>query len=210
MQDLFDEIASPPEPEAPGIEDASAEESRVLAENPVEGGSEAAIEEMAGVSGENLEAPKTIEAAKPTAAAPEKETPKALPKQVNVVEEDPYDFEKCLVSIGIGLLPDDGHPDGRPVMLGIRNHQDEPLIRMCRLNDLMPLPDRVQQLLDQLKDELPARSERAAAKKKKAEAARCKSKTAIQKTAPPLQAKKVEKPRPASMNLFDMFDLNPK
>jgi hypothetical protein len=206
MQDLFDEIASPPEPEAPGIEEASAEESQVLAENPGEGDSEAMIEERAGAPGENLEAPKTIEAAQPTAAAPEKETPKALPKQVNVVEEDPYDFEKCLVSIGIGLLPDDGHPDGRPVMLGIRNHQDEPLIRMCHLNDLMPLPDQIQTLLEKLKEELPARSARAAGKKARAE------EEARKRAAPrPKPAAKTAKPgkmktEATSLNLFEMFD----
>ena len=84
--------------------------------------------------------------------------------------------------------------------------QDEPIVRMCRLSDLEPLPDPLQQLLDQLKEELPVRSAKAAEKKKKAEAAKSKAKVAIGKTVPPAKAQKVEKPKPASLNLFEMFD----
>jgi hypothetical protein len=128
-------------------------------------------------------------------------------KPVNVVEEDVYEFDKCLISVAMGMLPDDGNPDGRLVMLGVRNHQDEPIFATCRLNDLAPLPDPIQQLLERLKEQLPARSEKAARKKAKEEeqkrnAANSKAKTTQAKAVPP----KVEKPRPTSMNLFDIFD----
>ena len=224
MTDLFDQINSPnpegdsvPESELP---ETPADNSQVLAEAPVEEGSEEVIAADSEYElSDESKVDETEDAEKDK--APEgngtiaKDAPKPAekraepPKIVNVVEEDPYEFDKCLISIGIGLMPTDGNPDGRPVMLGIRNHQDEPIVRMCRLTDLSPLPDPIQQLLDQLKDELPARSEKAAAKKKKAEAAKNKSKVAVGKTVPPAQAKKAEKPKPATMNLFEMFDLNP-
>jgi len=82
-----------------------------------------------------------------------------------VVEEDVYEFGKCLITVAMGLLPDNGDPNGRLVMLGVRNHQDEPLLSTCRLNDLMPLPDPIQQLIEQLKEQLPARSEKAAGRR---------------------------------------------
>ena len=63
-------------------------------------------------------------------------------KPVNVVEQDPYNFDQCLITIAMALMPDDGNPEGRPVMLGVRNHQDEPLMGACRLSDLMPSPIR--------------------------------------------------------------------
>jgi hypothetical protein len=68
-------------------------------------------------------------------------------------------------------------------------------------------------LLEQLKDQLPARSEKATERKAKAEDAKkklaSKSKPAA-KTPPPVKAKKAEKPTPTSMNLFDMFDQTSK
>jgi hypothetical protein len=221
MPDLFDQINSPDSEREPAQEpelQPPAEENRVLAETPVEEGGEEVIE--GDTESEAEDEPKADDAedvndlqaaeldtqiAKDASKPAEKKTEPS--NTVNVVEEDPYDFDKCLISIGIGLMPDDGNPDGRPVMLGVRNHQDEPIVRMVRLNDLLPLPDPIQQLLDQLKDELPARSEKTAAKKKKAEAAKNRSNVAVGKTVSPV--KKAEKPRPANMNLFDMFDLNP-
>ena len=129
-------------------------------------------------------------------------------KPVNVVEEDVYEFDKCLITVAMGLMPDDGDPNGRLVMLGVRNHQDEPILSTCRLNDLMPLPDPIQQLIEQLKEQLPARSEKAAAKKAKAKQDEEKRKAAGNKIKTPVKAapQKAEKPKPTSMNLFDMFD----
>jgi hypothetical protein len=132
-------------------------------------------------------------------------------KPVNVVEEDVYEFDKCLITVAMGLLPVDGDPNGRLVMLGVRNHQDEPIISTCRLNDLMPLPDPIQQLLEQLKEQLPGRSEKAVAKKAKSKQDEDKRKAAGSKIKTPTKAapQKAEKPKPTSMNLFDMFDQKP-
>jgi hypothetical protein len=82
------------------------------------------------------------------------------------------------------------------------------ILSTCRLNDMMPLPDPVQQLIEQLKEQLPARSEKAIAKKAKAKQDEEKRKTAGSKIKTPVKAapQKAEKPKPTSMNLFDMFD----
>ena len=82
------------------------------------------------------------------------------------------------------------------------------ILSTCRLNDLMPLPDPIQQLLEQLKEQLPARSEKAVAKKAKAKQDEEKRKAAGSKIKTPVKAapQKAEKPKPTSMNLFEMFD----
>lgn len=224
MEDLFEQI-NPPTPEEDSTSESEqekpVEDNQVLAEAPIAGGGEEVIEgDAEDDAPDELKADGADEASKVETSGLDmklaQDAPKPAekkgdpPKIVNVVEEDPYEFDKCLISIGIGLMPDDGHPEGRPVILGVRNHQDEPIVRMCRLSDLSPLPDPIQQLLDQLKEDMPARSEKAAAKKKKAaEAAKSKSKVTVGKTVPPVKAAKAakaEKPKPATMNLFDMFD----
>ena len=218
MADLFDTLGGDPggeNSEMPQpMEEPAAEENQMLAEAAaepeVEGGIEVAGED-AGLDGspEDTDGDEPSgSGASPTGANPTENKPEVT-KQVNVVEEDPYEFEKCLITVAMALMPDDGSPDGRMVMLGVRNHQDEPLLATCRLSDLMPLPDPVQQLLEQLKDQLPARSEKAAERKAKAEEAKKKSASKSKpaaKTPPPAKAKKAEKPTPTSMNFFDMFD----
>ena len=222
MADLFDTLGGDPggeNSEMPQpMEEPAAEENQVLAEAAAEPEVEEGIEvagEDAGLDGSHEDTDgdePSGSGTSPTDANPVEKKPEAT-KQVNVVEEDPYEFEKCLITVAMALMPDDGSPDGRMVMLGVRNHQDDPLLATCRLSDLMPLPDPVQQLLEQLKDQLPARSEKAAGRKAKAEEAKKKSASKSKpaaKTPPPAKAKKAEKPTPSSMNLFDMFDSTSK
>lgn len=79
------------------------------------------------------------------------------------IEKQPYDFNKCTVQIAIQLLPDDqgrlrdGGPNGRMVIVGVRSHLDAPIVRALRLSELGTLPPIVDELLDELKRELPAR-----------------------------------------------------
>ena len=227
MTDLFDTLGGgtpSPAPEPAESEPVVEEKNRVLAEEEAaaepeeltgtaaeaedvtteEGEEESAEEE----SGENAAGDEIPAASGTTSTATSQPAPQ---KPVNVVEEDVYEFDKCLITVAMGLMPDDGDPNGRLVMLGVRNHQDEPILSTCRLNDLMPLPDPIQQLIEQLKEQLPARSEKAAAKKAKAKEDELKRKTAGNKTKTPVKAapKKAEKPKPTSMNLFDMFDQKP-
>jgi hypothetical protein len=226
VTDLFDVVTrgnTSPDPEPAAPEPAVEDKNQVL----VEEGAAAEPEELTGPAaedeateesdeentgeegGENTDGDELPAAASGTTSASTFQP--APQKPVNVVEEDVYEFDKCLITVAMGLLPDDGDPSGRLVMLGVRNHQDEPILSTCRLNDLMPLPDPIQQLLEQLKEQLPARSEKATAKKAKAKQDEEKRKTAGSKIKTPVKTapQKAEKPKPTSMNLFDMFDQKP-
>jgi len=224
VTDLFDTLGggepSPaPAPEFAALEAVVEEKNQVLAEEeavaePEELTGTAAeaedgtTEEGEEESAENAAGDEIPAASGTTSTATSQPAPQ---KPVNVVEEDVYEFDKCLITVAMGLMPDDGDPNGRLVMLGVRNHQDEPILSTCRLNDLMPLPDPIQQVIEQLKEQLPARSEKAAGKKAKAREDEEKRKAAGKKTKTPVKAapKKAEKPKPTSMNLFDMFDQKP-
>ena len=118
----------------------------------------------------------------------------ALAKREAPVEE-PYDFDRCTIQIGLQLLPDDGDPAGRPVVVGVRNHADVPIVALTRLAKFGPLPQVVTELLDRLRADLPMRQkahEETAARKKaeedavraRREAARTKSKVSSAKPAP--------------------------
>ena len=222
MTDLFDTVSGrepfdAPEPAA--LEPVVEEKNQLLAEEEAATGPEELTgteaegeitedggEESAEETGENPSEDEIPAAASGTASTATSQP--APQKPVNVVEEDVYEFDKCLITVAMGLLPVDGDPNGRLVMLGVRNHQDEPVLSFCRLNDLMPLPDPIQQLLEQLKEQLPGRSEKAVAKKAKSKQDEDKRKAAGSKIKTPTKAapQKAEKPKPTSMNLFDMFD----
>ena len=210
MSDLIDDLRKT---EAKGAEPPPEEDqdSQVLAEVPArEEASQVEVKAQDEATEEEAQCEEPAESQETSgdAASAGEEDKKAEPSRpVNVVEEDPYNFDKCLISIAMALMPDDGNPDGRRVMLGVRNHQDQPILATCRLNDLMPFPDQIQTLLERLKEDLPARSARAAEKKAKAE------EEAKKRTAPrPKPAAKAAKPvKPAkaeatSMNLFEMFE----
>lgn len=212
MTDLFDVVNSSPEEEklaTPQPENgakASGEQEQAPAGIPAEKNSEELIDE----DGEHAGPDEAVD------EADSEETPEALVnkqevgKQVNVVEEDPYEFNQCLITVAMALMPDDGSPDGRKVMLGVRNHQDEPILKACRLGELLPLPDPVQQLLDQLKEQLPARSEKTTERKKAAEDRKKAASASKTKAAPAPKQKKAEGSRTTSMNLFEMFDQPPR
>jgi len=87
-------------------------------------------------------------------------------KQSGLLEE-PYDFEKCTISIGIQLLPDDGSGD-RQVLIGVRNHSDPPLLKILRQSELGDLPPAIAELLVALTSDLPNRKD-AWEKKREAE-----------------------------------------
>ena len=223
MTDLFDTVTgenTSPNPEPAPPEPAFEDKNQVLAEE----GTAAEPEELTGTvaedeaaeesdeesteeeNGENTAEGELPDAASVTTSGVTSQPVPQMP--VNVVEEDVYEFDKCLITVAMGFLPDDGDPNGRLVMLGVRNHQDEPILSTCRLNDLMPLPDPIQQLIEQLKEQLPARSEKATAKKAKVKQDDEKRKAAGSKIKTPTKPapQKAEKPKPTSMNLFDMFD----
>lgn len=85
------------------------------------------------------------------------------------VEHQPYEFDQCTVTIGLQLLPADGDPGGRLVVVGVRSHADPPILRMVREAEL-PLPEILKNLLAQLAAELPARKQAREAAEAKARA----------------------------------------
>ncbi len=92
----------------------------------------------------------------------------------SAIEKQPYDFDHSTVQIAIQLLPEDGDPKGRMIVVGVRSHLDAPILQVVRLNELGTLPPLVKALLDELKSELPAREQAASAafEKKKEEKAK--------------------------------------
>jgi hypothetical protein len=109
--------------------------------------------------------------------------------------EEPYDFDRCTIQIGLQLLPDDGDPAGRPVVVGVRNHADVPIVAFTRLSALGPLPQAVTELLDRLRAELPARktAKEEAADRKKAEEEAAKARREAARAKPRSDAKSAPK-----------------
>jgi len=121
-------------------------------------------------------------------------------KKPEGIEHDPYEWGKCAITANIVWLPDGS------VMLGARNHLDAPLIRLLAGDELASLPghaaelhiptsEAIDDLLGQLREELPLRAQ-AKAERDKAAAARQKP-TAGKKNARPAPAATPTTPTPA-------------
>ncbi len=99
-------------------------------------------------------------------------------------------------------MPDDGDPEGRPVVVGVRNHADTPIVALTRLATLEPLPQLVNELLNRLRAELPerktAREEAAARRKAEEEAAK-----ARREAVRPKSKANSAKPAPKKANPLD-------
>lgn len=86
-------------------------------------------------------------------------------------EDEPFVVDRCTVTIALTLQPDDGHRDGRQVLIGVRSHNEVPLIGIARLNELQ-LPGEIVTLLEKYELELPARGQAQAEKLAQEEARR--------------------------------------
>src|SRR5689334_2253660 len=94
--------------------------------------------------------------------------------ELATVERESYEFDRCTLTISLQLLPTDGDPGGRRVLVGVRNHLDQPIIKAVREAELGPLPSVIAELLEQLKADLPSRQvafEQAQAKRQAEEQA---------------------------------------
>lgn len=131
------------------------------------------------------------------AAKPEEDTDERCE-----IEKQPYDFDHCTVQIAVQLLPDDGDPNGRMVVVGVRSHLDAPILRVTRLNELGALPPLVTVLLDELKAELPKREQAAREQfeRKKEEKAKRKSVVTASKTSRGKKNKTTLATAPAASN----------
>jgi len=137
-----------------------------------------------------------------SATATQPAQPNAETDERSDLEKQPYDFDHCTVQIAIQLLPDDGDPNGRKAVVGVRSHLDVPILRLVRLNEIGALPPLVATLLDELKAELPAREQaaREAFEKKKEEKAKRKSAVTASKTSRGKKTKATLSTAPASSN----------
>ncbi len=107
------------------------------------------------------------------APAPEPAEPKSAMKVKTRIEFDvaaePYVPGQCTIILALAIRPDDGHPDGRLVVLGARSHDEAPVLATARLNTLQ-LPEPLTRLLADYEGQLPRRGALKAEARAKEEA----------------------------------------
>ena len=69
--------------------------------------------------------------------------------------DEPYHFEQCTIQVSLQILPR-GEGTDRQVVIGVRNHQDAPIVRTAPLSTLT-LPAILSEMLTQLELDMPAR-----------------------------------------------------
>jgi hypothetical protein len=182
----------------------------------------AEIESEAGVDGAEADPSPASEAA--VAAAPARKPIKVATRISYDVAAEPYEIGQCTVTLAVTIRPDDGHPDGPQVVIGVRSHDESPLLCVRRLNTLALAPE-LREMIHQYEATLAERGAakaaaqvRAAADRKAAEekrkqaaaarTARTSSKTAAAKktaTSKPAAPAKAEAPQPAPVALATLF-----
>lgn len=70
-------------------------------------------------------------------------------------QEEPYILEKCTVELHMTFKPDDGHPDGRIVIISASSHRDFPVSEKIRESSLGELPPPLKELLKELVADFP-------------------------------------------------------
>jgi hypothetical protein len=79
------------------------------------------------------------------------------PPEPKVIIDEPYEWEKCQITVTVTWMPADGNEEGRMVIIGGRTHQDAPVMRTFREGHLLLAP-AIHQLLDELKVQLANRN----------------------------------------------------
>ncbi|GCE32107.1 hypothetical protein KDA_75910 [Dictyobacter alpinus] len=92
----------------------------------------------------------------PTSSDVQESAPAPLPP---VQVPDRYEIHRCKLSFSITMLEDDGHPDGRQVLIGVRNDEDVPLTELVRASGLPTLLPALVTLQARLESDLPQRQE---------------------------------------------------
>ncbi len=69
--------------------------------------------------------------------------------------DEPYDFSQCTIQVSMQILSR-GEGNDRQVVIGVRNHQDAPIVRTAPLSTLT-LPAILSEMLAQLESDMPAR-----------------------------------------------------
>lgn len=123
-----------------------------MTEEPEEGIVSEAIEQE---EGQEI-VPLTEEAEQTDAGSSEAIVPEPLPA---VVVPDRYTLGRCKLNFSITMLEEDKHPDGRRMLIGVRNDEDVPLTALVRAADLPALLPYLITLQAQLEEDLPRRQE---------------------------------------------------
>ncbi|MCD4673346.1 MAG: hypothetical protein K8R77_11850 [Anaerolineaceae bacterium] len=73
--------------------------------------------------------------------------------------EDPYTYDACVVSASIHWMPEDGDSAGRQMVISVRNHLDQPMMRFYRENELPfeQILNVVDAMLQELQADMPNR-----------------------------------------------------
>jgi zinc-ribbon domain len=168
---------------------------------------------------EGTEESETVDTATPAKpGTPRKAVTVSTKVKVDATAE-PYAAGQCTLTLALTLQPDDGHPEGRPVVVGVRSHAEAPLLMMGRLKTLQ-LSEPLLTLVRDYEAKLPALGAECAAKKQvAAEAAKAKQaaeavrKTTTAKTAtkaktnvtPPATTAASAKPAKAAAPMAELF-----
>jgi hypothetical protein len=80
---------------------------------------------------------------------PANSTTKRDEPQPNPLVEDPYEWDRCTITIRYSLLPDDS------VSVSVHNHKDEPIVRTFSEVEI-PLPERISTVMATLRSIWPA------------------------------------------------------
>ena len=70
-------------------------------------------------------------------------------------QEEPHILEKCTDEVHLTFKPDDGHPDGRIVIISASSHRDFPVSEKIRESSLGELPPPLKELLKELVADFP-------------------------------------------------------
>ena len=122
-----------------------------LTATPETGETEATTLPLAEVKSETPAAPEVIEEID---TAPKAQVAKALPGKAvtkpapykreepppNPLLLDPYEWDKCTITVGYSLLPD------KKVSISVHNHKDEPIVREFPVEEV-PLPEKISGVL---------------------------------------------------------------
>src|SRR5271157_5084811 len=101
-----------------------------------------------------------------------------------VIDDSYNSLAACQVNITYSLLPTKGEStssDEREVLVTVYDHDDPPLIRECRLQDLGDLPKIVKDMMTELAKTLPSRAEARAKEKQEEKEEREKRKARLAK-----------------------------
>lgn len=110
---------------------------------------------------------QTNEAASSSTAGGSQPAPRPNPQVVptnnqgsDPVEAEPYRWHECTVQLNITLIPDPANTAHyQTALVGIRTHNDAPIIRRVAAGELLPLPAIVMELVREMREQLPARAE---------------------------------------------------